>query len=109
KNSVRGRWFREVFMPKWGMDPEGDSFQEGWHSRIRNIFRTPPASPAGGNAKPIEIPAPVREEEDENMPVIIRNSETKEVSLLDPDVGTDLPRLGFGAGKPEYRSEKTAK
>lgn len=70
KNSVRGRWFREVFMPKWGMDPEGDGFQEGWHSRIRNIFRTPPASAAGGNAKPIIIPAPEPEEEDDNMRIL---------------------------------------
>lgn len=72
KNSARGRWFRKVFMPKWGMDPEGDGFGEGWHSRIRNIDRTPPASPtSGGNATPIPNPtdpAPAPEEEEDDMP-----------------------------------------
>lgn len=52
KNSERGRWLRHVFGPQYGMDPEGDSFAEGWHHRMRGIFRTPPTKPAGGASKP---------------------------------------------------------
>ena len=44
KSSERGRWLRLVFGPQYGMDPEGDSFAEGWHHRMRGIFRTPPTS-----------------------------------------------------------------
>lgn len=40
-SSTRGRWIRQN-AHKYGMDPEGDSFGEGWHFRIKNIFNAVP-------------------------------------------------------------------
>lgn len=111
--SARGKWIRQWCRAKGLLIASGDGFGEGWHFDVPGIFRTPPTIPTG-ESKPMTAPtpepqpAPLREEED-IMPVIIRNTDNKEVSLLDPDVGRDLPRLGFGEGKPEHRSEKTAK
>jgi len=51
-------------------------------------------------------PAPKPEEDEDDMPIIIRNTENKEVSMLDPDIGADLPRAMPGKAA-EYRSEKT--
>lgn len=47
KNSVRGRWFRENAW-RYGIIVSGDSFGEGWHSDILNIFNAVPGTPAGG-------------------------------------------------------------
>lgn len=83
KNSERGRWLRHVFGPEFGMDPEGDNFAEGWHHRLRGIFRTPPAAPAG---KPTSTASkPVQpEEEDEDMIIIVQrsNSQLSKARLL---------------------------
>lgn len=45
----RARWLREN-AHKYDMEPEGYNFQEPWHYRFRNIFKTPPTS--GGASKP---------------------------------------------------------
>ena len=44
KNSVRGRWIRANAW-KYDLVAEGDGFGEGWHYKIRGIFRTPPTAP----------------------------------------------------------------
>lgn len=82
KNSERGRWLRHVFGPQYGMDPEGDSFAEGWHHRMRGVFRTPPTKPAGGASKPA-APTPkeiimateviVTEKDNDGKPIADRN------------------------------------
>lgn len=64
KNSERGRWLRQVFEPKYGMDPEGDSFAEGWHHRMRGIFRTPPSTGGGTTTTTKEIKVRHYERED---------------------------------------------
>lgn len=88
-------------------DGKGGRPLEPWHvidrDPYRTIHKTPPA-PAGDETEPVIVP-----EEEADMPQIIRKKGTDEVSLLDPDVGRDLPRLGHGKGKAEYRGEKTSK
>lgn len=73
KNSERGRWLRNEFWPKYDADAEGDNFAEGWHHRLRGIFRTPPSKPAGTNSKPVVEP----EEEDEDMIHIVQRSNSQ--------------------------------
>lgn len=63
KNSARGRWLRSR-LHLYDMDAEGDGFGEGWHFRVRGIFRTPPGTPSGGNSKPF---TPDLSEEDEML------------------------------------------
>lgn len=50
KNSVRGRWLR-ANEKNYDMEPEGDSFNEGWHHKMKNIFRAVP-KPSGGSSTP---------------------------------------------------------
>jgi hypothetical protein len=50
KNSVRGRWLRENEW-KYDMEPEGDGFKEGWHHKMKNIFKAVP-KPSGGSSTP---------------------------------------------------------
>ncbi|QCG77499.1 endolysin [Microbacterium phage DizzyRudy] len=63
KNSVRGRWFR-ANCRNYDMVMTGDSFGEGWHSDMLNIFAAVP----GGNPTPIPVPVPKPEEEEDDMP-----------------------------------------
>ena len=111
--SARGKWIRKWCRDKGLLIASGDGFREGWHFDVPGIFRTPPTIPSGGGSKPAPTPTPkpepalLREEEDENMPIIIRNVKTGEVSLLDPDVGQDLPRMVLD-GPSQHRSEPEA-
>lgn len=47
KNSVRGRWIR-ANAPNYDLVASGDSFGEGWHFDINNIFAAVPGQPSGG-------------------------------------------------------------
>src|SRR5690606_29638544 len=67
--NARANWLR-ANAPRLGLIASGYGFGEPWHYDIPDIFRTPPATPAGGNATPIIIPAPEPEEEDDNMRIL---------------------------------------
>lgn len=62
--SKRGKWYRE-HCREYDMVMTGDSFDEGWHSDMLNIFN---AVPGGGGGKPNPVPVPVPEEEEDDMP-----------------------------------------
>lgn len=51
-NNPRSNWARANAW-RYGLSPEGYNFKEPWHFSIADIFRTPPATPAGGNSRPI--------------------------------------------------------
>ena len=70
--SARANWAR-ANAHKYGLVPSGYGFSEAWHFDIPDIFRTPPAAPAGGSsskpATPKPNPNPVTpEEEEDDMP-----------------------------------------
>lgn len=64
-NSTRGRWFRQN-CHNYDMVMTGDSFGEGWHSDMLNIFAAVPSG--GGGSKPTPVPVPKPEEEEDDMP-----------------------------------------
>lgn len=51
-NNPRSNWARANAW-RYGLSPEGYNFKEPWHFSIADIFRTPPATPAGGNSRPV--------------------------------------------------------
>lgn len=54
-NNPRANWAR-ANAHLYGLHPEGYNFREPWHFSIADIFRAPPAEPAGGNSRPVSIP-----------------------------------------------------
>ena len=54
KNSVRGKWFRQN-CHNYDMVMTGDSFGEGWHSDIKNIYNAVPSSGAGKIKKGVTV------------------------------------------------------
>lgn len=73
-----------------------------WRDRHRNRPATTDGKPFPETEPEPEIP----EEEDEDMPIIIKKTGADEWSLLDPDVGLDLPQMKLGAVN-KFRGEKT--
>lgn len=65
-NNPRSNWAR-ANAHRFGLEPEGYNFKEPWHFRIPNIFRTPPATPAGQSSTP-NLP-----KESDNMQSILVN------------------------------------
>lgn len=51
-SSKRGKWIR-ANAAKYDLVAEGDGFKEGWHFKVRNVLKTPPSNPAGGDSKPL--------------------------------------------------------
>lgn len=96
----QAKWY--AYCRKHGFEP-GFFDWEPWHIIDWAPYTMP--SPSGGKAPKPETEEPIIEEDD--MPIIIMNSDRKEWSLLDPDVGTDLPQVIYGQ-KAEFRPVKTA-
>ena len=69
-NNPRADWLR-ANATRLGLIPSGYGFGEPWHYDIPDIFRTPPAAPAGGNSKPLIIPS----EEDSMFIAIIKKKD----------------------------------
>jgi hypothetical protein len=53
-SSKRGRWIRANAW-KYDLVAEGDSFGEGWHFKMLNVFKTPPGTPSGGGSVPFPV------------------------------------------------------
>ena len=79
----------------------------------RTYYENRYAAAASIESKPF-TPAPDEEvldlsEEDDMQTFIIKRAGKNEWSLLDPDIGTDLPRLTGSAERKHFRAEKTKK
>lgn len=101
-HSARGRWLRSR-LHLYDMDAEGDSFQEGWHMRMRGIFRTPPATPASTDSKPVIVPEDIME--------AIRMAQIRYVHRAEPGYGTEWMIVGMDlpGGYRTTTNERTAR
>lgn len=90
----------------------------GWTERIFDqpialpstveVTKPTPTKPAPPKPIPAPDPEPILEEDD--MPQVNKHETKAEWMLIDPDVGTDLDRLGSGSGgRATIRTEQTAK
>lgn len=53
--TVRANWLR-ANAPAYDFVPEGYAFQEPWHYKALNIFKTPPGGSGGGGTSPSPVP-----------------------------------------------------
>lgn len=100
RTSARGRWFR-AHCHEYGMENEGDSFGEGWHFRMRGIWRTPPTAPAGTISKPA-TPAEKKRKKTMSVGVIYTNQgpandKDRRGAIVDYEAGTFDPFGWFSA------------
>lgn len=79
--NARANWLR-ANAARLGLVPSGYGFGEPWHYDIPDIFRTPPATPAGGASKPA---APTPKEIIMATEVIVTDKDNNGKALSDRD------------------------
>lgn len=79
RGTARANWARANAY-KYGLTPSGYNFGEPWHFDIPDIFRTPPAAPAGGGTS---TPVITKEVLDMSTEVIVTVKDRNNKALAD--------------------------